>query len=358
MSKPIPFTIDRNLMVNFAEQTAEGFRTAIKRGYYRAGDLLPSQGEIAEALGVSIRIPREAYRILERESLVRPRRRVGCEVVGRDDGVCRGRVLLVYQGESEGSYAMSVRLGAVRRRLEAEGYLVTLCGIDHKPAGRPNLAPLTAALHVSYDFAAVLYPNRKFAKAFSASPTPVLYEDAFYSDEGDFRYAAAMDELLERCRALGVGKILLAGYWPIPGIEERIRGAGFALETKMLKGESRPDYLEDLVARSVRFFTRRFSGGRVRPDAVLCIDDYVARGALAAFAGLGVRMPDDVRFATLANAGHAPASAVGLAKIECDPRAIGAWMAERMLAAAKGWASPSPAPPLRFIDGESLSGDA
>ena len=50
--KPIPFKIDRNNRVNLPEQLANGFRVAIRSGYYRQGERLPSFAEIVKALGI------------------------------------------------------------------------------------------------------------------------------------------------------------------------------------------------------------------------------------------------------------------------------------------------------------------
>ena len=354
--KPIPFTIDRNLMVNFAEQMAEGFRDAIRRGYYRAGDMLPRQDEIAKSLGVSIRIPREAYRILERDRCVRPRRGFGCEVVGRNESVWKGRILLVYQSESEGSYSQSVFLGSVRRCLAKHGYLVSLGGIDHSKSGKPDFSTVVSMLHSSYDLVLAYYPRRKCRKILDGCGMPVVYsEDIRLGGEGGV-CAASLAPLSERCLEIGVRRVMLVGYWPIPCVEKHLKGHGFEVETVMLKGNPGPNYLERLTERSMRMFCRRFERRTDRPDLVLCIDDYVARGALAAFAHLGVRMPNDVRFVTLANRGNAPVSAVHLARIEYDPRLYGTWVAEAVLARMRGATPPPEVPMTRFIDAASLSG--
>lgn len=63
----IPFDVDRNGCNNLSDQVAEGFREAIRSGYYQPGDVLPSRAEIAHALGISVRIPREAMAILAAE---------------------------------------------------------------------------------------------------------------------------------------------------------------------------------------------------------------------------------------------------------------------------------------------------
>ena len=82
---PFPFQIDRNAKANLPEQVAEGFRKCMRSGRYKPGDVLPSRGEIARALGISVRVPREAMAILAAENFVRPRRGVGCTVLARGE---------------------------------------------------------------------------------------------------------------------------------------------------------------------------------------------------------------------------------------------------------------------------------
>ena len=67
----------------------------------------------------------------------------------------------------------------------------------------------------------------------------------------------------------------------------------------------------------------RFGGqdGRRLPDVVYVYDDYVTRGALTAFAHLGVCIPEDVGFVGFANRGFAPCTTCSLACFRCDPRA-------------------------------------
>ena len=188
---------------------------------------------------------------------------------------------------------------------------------------------------------------------------PVIYEDELSNEHGTIsRWDGALEMLFARCRDVGVRRVLLTGYWPVPAVEELLTRDGFEVETMLMKGNPGPNYLERLTERSVRAFCGRFGRRVDLPDLVLCIDDYVARGALAAFAHLGIRMPDDVRFVALSNRGNAPVSAVRLARIENDPRANGAWAADALLARLNGrkHATLPPRPILRFLDGETFSG--
>ena len=119
--RPLPFRVYRNIAENLSDQVADGLRQAIMTGYYRKGEALPNLDEIAAALGVSLRIPREAIAKLAAESLVSPRPRLGCIVLGRRESLWRGRVLAITTDFAEGSFHSSVLLGELRRRLAAAG---------------------------------------------------------------------------------------------------------------------------------------------------------------------------------------------------------------------------------------------
>ncbi len=112
----IPFEINRNVRTSLPEQVANGFRLAISSGHYKPGDVLPLREDIAKALGISVRIPREAIRIPERENLVSARRGVGCTVLARKDKLWKGRVVIVERAMCAGSYNAAMSLGVIDRR--------------------------------------------------------------------------------------------------------------------------------------------------------------------------------------------------------------------------------------------------
>lgn len=90
MTHRIPFSLDRKIAAPLSVQMAEGLRAAISSGFYRDGDVLPTIHEFARLLGTSVRVPREAITALAAEGLLKPRRRIGCIVVGRGSTVWRG----------------------------------------------------------------------------------------------------------------------------------------------------------------------------------------------------------------------------------------------------------------------------
>ena len=51
----IPFCVGKFTGVSLTRQIADGIRSAIESGYYKAGQVLPTRKEFARALGVSER---------------------------------------------------------------------------------------------------------------------------------------------------------------------------------------------------------------------------------------------------------------------------------------------------------------
>jgi GntR family transcriptional regulator len=78
---PLPFLVNPNAPVPIYRQIADGFRAAIGRGAYAAGDLLPSVRGIAEELGVNPITVHKAIAALERERLVAAERGKGMIVL-------------------------------------------------------------------------------------------------------------------------------------------------------------------------------------------------------------------------------------------------------------------------------------
>ena len=100
----------------------------------------------------------------------------------------------------------------------------------------------------------------------------------------------------------------------------------------------------------------RYGGGREPlPDAILFTDDYMADGALTAFSSLGVRIPEDVRLATLSHVGTCPSYVRPLTRMEFDPFLCGERVCEQVCAWLSGGSFPcgyrfSPV----FIPGETF----
>lgn len=355
--KPVPFRIDRNQKANLPEQVAEGFRQAIRSRYYRAGDILPARGEIAAALGVSERIPREAVAILAKESFVCPRRGVGCVVLGAKETYWNGRVLIVQREGCEGSYCNAMMISELRRRLTKAGYLYASVTVDLKRASENyDLSPVEEALRQPTDLVLPVFPIRQIVEFLEGR-----CEYLCLGGEGPrartiqmCERAAAHDRLFALCRKAGVRRVLFSGYGRYESELELFRSAGFEVENLPVWPPNRIGYLEETERTALEAFCARFAEGKPRPDLIYFADDYIARGGLTAILSLGVRVPDEVRVVTSANKGFVPVFPISLARIENDPVDIGAHAAEVVIANLEGRSCGVLPAKSRFVAGDSF----
>ena len=356
--RAIPFKIDRNNQTNIPEQLANGFKAAILNGYYKPGDRLPTFGQIVKELGVSIRAPRDAMKILVAGNFVRARQRIGCEVLPRGGRVWKGRVLCVLYADYEGSYYVSVLTGAVRKVLASAGYAFVQMLIDRDSRGRADYSALDVATDEPFDFVLAIYPDRKLSDRIVRYGIPALaYVDVQDSDALEsirFSVKPFISELCRRIRALDVKRVLTVEYAPMRYVSESLRKQGIAVERLLLKPQEDACYLESIMHLAMKKLATRLSSRRkARPDLIVFTDDYAAFGGLMALAAQGVKVPDDVRVVTLVNRGFAPPFPISLARVEIDPRRNGALIAQQVLARLEG----APPPPLN-VDSQAFASGA
>lgn len=353
----LPFLIDRNVKTRLPEQVADGFRQAIKAGCYAPGDTLPSRHEIAEALGVSVRVSREAMAMLAAESVVRPRRGVGCVVLRKNETLWKGRVVFVQRMECEGAYNTTVMLGEARRRLTAASYQCSFVTLD-RPARRRHhdMTPLVDALRQHADFVFAAYPTERTLRFLESSSTPFAIRSASLKSDHALRPArnAAYAEFVAHCRAAGVRRILFSGYAACSWEAKIFRDAGFDVEDMSLPPNDDAGFLEAIERRSMDIFLDRFSPGSQMPDLLYLADDYVARGALTALLARGVRVPEDLRVVAFANKGFSPVFPTALTRIENDPFAFGRFVADWIASRIEGKEPPDPVLITRYITADSF----
>lgn len=356
--KPIPFKIDRNNRVNLPEQLANGFRVAIRSGYYRQGERLPSFAEIVKALDVSIRAPRDAMKLLIDENLVRSRPRIGCEVMARGEKVWKGRVLGVMCAAYEGSYYVSILVGAIRKAIIAAGYSFIPVTIDRRRNGSPDFSQLDAMMKEPVDFVIAIYPDGPTAKRLVRYKVPTLayvdVQDAAGLDSIRFFNIRDMIEMARRVRPSGIRKVLLAEYAEMPFVADVLTKHGIEVERLRVKPKEGFGYLEDIKRKALVSLRERLLERKGLPDLILFSDDYVAFGGLMALAELQIKVPDDVKVLTMSNKGFAPVFPVSLAQIVIDPQANGAAIADAALAKLEGRRRVLPLPKPVFVPGGSL----
>ena len=90
-------------------------------------------------------------------------------------------------------------------------------------------------------------------------------------------------------------------------------------------------------------------------DVFLFWDDFVAQGALTAFLGRGIKMPEDVKVVALSNRGLGPVYPETLTRFECDAAATGEKIADFTLAMlARGRVPPPPVIAPQYVFGTTF----
>ncbi|MBR3221782.1 MAG: GntR family transcriptional regulator [Kiritimatiellae bacterium] len=353
----MPFAVDRNGCNSLSDQVAEGFRKAIRSGHYRPGDVLPSRTEIARALGISVRIPREAMAILAAENLIRPRRGVGCSVMAARETLWNGRFFIVERHASDGSYFFGTMMSEVRKRLSNARFLYSYLSTSRKPTHRHghDANPIKEALLDKYDAALAICPDEPLTRLLRKK-LPTITVDGAPSDADAIHSCGGKvpREMLERCQAAGISNILYVDINNSEDEARKMRRRGFKVEHLKICRQRHVQSLEELERKSFELCVERFARQHRRPELIYFGDDYLARGGLTALLAQHVSVPDEVKVVTMSNKGFAPAFPVTLARYEYDPVAFGAYVADCLIAKREGRAKPEPPEFRQYIPGDSF----
>lgn len=331
----LPFRLDPYAKASYTEQLAEAFREAIRTGGIRAGERLPSWDEMAEELGVSRRVPRDAMKILAREGCIVSRPRIGTVVsrtVGQD--AWKAPILYVrYEVDAE-SYASNVRFNAFRRRLLDAGYPTMPLEIPRKKRGGfdfPQVDGISRFRHSLVVNDCSYHPE--IGEWCAGIGAPVL--DAFGKNGRKTREREfALQDLEVHCLRKGVRRIMEVTFASPATIRlpSSFSRAGVELKAWMIPPHKGLPPLEAIRGAAEDAFSHRLAkeGRRWLPDLLFFVDDYLASGALLALSLAGVRIPEDVKVVTIANEGNVPVWHGSVAMLLYRQSVVG----ERLAAAA------------------------
>ena len=350
----LPFTLDRTGVDNLSDQLVSRIVAAIDDGVYAEGDRLPTWDEMAEELGVSLRVPREAMRRLVSDGYVVARPRLGC-VVSRQSKRKRdwkGIVLFVTTELDEVSYAQVAFMRSFRVGLARLGYQVLVASLRETRRDVFDFSAVTSALKFKVDLAVVASNKARVVRRFSeygipffalgrVSDYPHCLGSLSVPDSQD-----AVDRMVEHCIRASVRRILQVGFCSPPFLDAAgaFERAGMTVERWTILPQTSGSRMESIRQAACAAFLSRFaSSDRRLPDLILFTDDYVASGGLYALAALGVQAPRDVCIVTLANEGNVPLSAKGLACVLNRPAEAGAQAARRVGSHLAGRRVPDPA---------------
>ena len=357
----LPFGVDKASRTDLPRQVADGLRTAIKTGFFKPGDVLPPVQEIRKALGVSVRAPLAAIRMLVDDGLVASRRHVGCVVLGKNEMSWRGHVLIVYPNVTPVFYKSVIEMRVSDRLLRA-GYLTTRLMLGGGEQAGYDFSQLALVLKQPISFVFVIGDRPKVFDFLAKSKVPYVgMPHARRASPGaagcvHFARHAADGELAAYCRARGVKTLVQVGSegsldFMRPAM---FRKAGVRLLTRRLVYERD---VRSGVGALVRAAHDAFSGwkpGR-RDEALFFIDDYIARGAFTAMIENGFRLGEDVRAGTLSNLGIDIVYGKDVTRLETRPADDADRIAAAVIAFLETGAFPGGvtfAP--KFIPGETL----
>lgn len=364
--KPLPFKLDRASSDSFRRQLVEGVREAIRAGYYKAGDVLPSLGEAVAALKVSDIVVRGAYRTLAAEGLIVSRKGYGSVVHPPKTPIWRGRVLCV-STDFDFSLLQCATVERLRAHCLRNGYQFAQATTLTDRRGKVDFHELDRALKRPVDFILLTQSVSEVVQCLSQTGIPFAVvgggtDDLPHGCVGRIPMSSekAVGQFVVKCHRRGVRHVEIVCCKRISAFAERVmnllEGRGIATTIGWVPdvwGVGRVEVAE----RSGFDFVRRNARKRkaVWPDLYYVCDDHVARGMLMAFATFGVRVPEDVRFVCSAMTGFRPVFPKSVAAIVSDPYPDGDEVARRVLA----WLTkrrPFPAPPVEsvFAEGETF----
>jgi DNA-binding LacI/PurR family transcriptional regulator len=323
--KAPPFVIRREARTTLTEQIVRGITGAIRSGHYTTGEQLPTLLEMSAHLGVSMMVMRRAVARLAAAGEVTVRRKSGIRVSTTHDPVFKAHVGYFSPGTSA-SYYFAARDFAFLAALRQHDVRVSVIPIGGREAAQqfPSVRHLLDLQPV--DLAVVagitcgierLLAERgvRWVHAFPDEEVPGACDSIRLEREGCYR------RLARHIRRCGIREATLfsIGAPAHPAIAA-FREVG--IETRLLPCErpAAPDDSIEVPMERAGFRTvAELARNGALPPFLYSDDDYFTRGALAALAAAGCRVPRDIQIATLANAGHVPVCAVPLTRIEMFP---------------------------------------
>ena len=333
-------------------------RGEIACGRIKAGEPLPTIKCLAESSGLTFRVARGVVERLAREGYVRSRPRVGTVVLPRDITALRGRVLFVLPDVDACSYHVTMIADALRRRLGAAGYAFSAVVFSQDP--QIGLVFMKHELVRTPDVAIVMYSTPAVRKCLREAgvKSVFIYGDQPKRGEGFWiRFSAdeAIANFAAHCARAGVKRVVQVRFE-----ENETPDAQRALEAYGIKCAwltvPRMDELGryEGIERSAYNTFMNLSRSNF-PDVFLFWDDFVAQGALMAFLGRGLRIPNDVKIVTLSNRGLGPVYSESLTRFECDASEAGEKVSAYILALlAKGRLPPMPVISPHYVFGATF----
>ena len=347
-----------NGVSSVADELYSFIKDEISYGRLKAGDPVPAIKDLAKAVGITFRVARGVVERLGREGYVRSRPRVGTVVLPRDITALRGRVLFVLPDVDACSYHVTMIADALRHRLGSVGYAFSTVVFSRD--ARIGLSFLKHELVRTPDVAIVIYGTEAVRKCLHEAGVKgvFIYGAPPKKSEGRWiRFSAdeAIDSFARHCARVGVKRVVQVCFDEndTPDAQLSLEAMGIECDWKVVPRMDELGRYEGIERSAYNVFMNMSRSSF--PDVFLFWDDFVAQGALTAFLGRGIRIPDDIKIVTLANRGLGPVYSEPLTRFECDAAEAGEKVSAFALALlSKGRLPPPPVIAPHYVFGRTF----
>ncbi len=323
-----PFAVMRQIGTSMEDQLVSGFARTIRSGAYADGTVLPGVRKLAVMFGVSEITIRNAVKRLCREGLLAARPRVGLTVCASGGRSWRGSVLGIKAGPP-GMYFTSVLENSMGSVLRRNGWLYASVEVSARLEDA-DVTTVNMMLDASVKLIVLFETPPQVAAHVSRLGIPFVEvrshspsKESIFSVGDDL--TGALSELARTLRSAGVKTVLSVYQHPAArnSFAGELERAGLKVRSMPIRPIGGRNVQECIQRAGLQMFEKMLADGGVKEDVVVCNDDYLAAGILSAIDRKGVRMPQDLRFATMSNKGLGPVHAQSLTRVEYDPAESG-----------------------------------
>ena len=362
---PIPFSV--NGSTDLTQQMVNGIRTAIAKGFWKAGDLLPTAAAFKKALGTGGYVPRTALRKLADAGIIVLKKHVGAMVTGKGAHRWKGRVAFITT-TARVSFYENAHAFALQDIFEAADFEFVHIVVRerHEDDKELDLAPLRRHIAHGIDLAICFTGSRQIAAELDKAKVKYVFEggtgrdfpnaEAVINLEMNSQHAA--EQLVQHWSAEKIRNVLIVDFEHVMPrtITSALFASGIRLRQITVKRPEPSDYLKSIQQSGLMAIEKFFSVRKNLnnpPDAIFFYDDYLAAGGLVALAATGLHVPADIHVATLSNKGFGPVWFKPLTRLEYDPIGNATLVGNYVLKLLAGGSALPPKLQLGFIKGET-----